>query len=420
MSNKFISVIFLVNLSDKLILSRSTISPSEAAAEYHRRIKLIEAGHNISDSLPDVPVDSVSTLDENILGRDDKIVPDELYTTTLDPDFVKKVKRPLGYHKQLLLNKTNLQVSKIQVGLTDETSTKQVKSTTLRWTPYPDYDSSEERALQRKCPERIHHIIRLRHYHEMKNKPLSYSSESVPSSCECHAGNWSQSYDEWEKWKQKQCKPGFLNLEYGLNQEGTRFRKGHEPQWYKDEQANNAQSMEDEDVSSQENRMKSPSRRKYKKNLSERQVKGQQPRSYPHQKMVYNPQPNMGYPPPEMVQPPQAMGYAPQHIGYPQQAMGYPQPAMGYPPQHMGYPPLYYPQSMKYNPPNQPAGVDPLAYEKLEELHKDIKELKERKTVSLWEQYLQLKEKFEPLQSKSHKGISLENNYSTIRYLNNK
>lgn len=389
MSNKYICVIFLVNLSDRLILSlapdRTTISPSEAAAEYHRRIRLIEAGHNFSDSIPDVLVDSVSKLDDIFTIAKDKLVPD---TTTIDPRFATKIKRPMGYHRQLLLNKTE----------------KKMKTTT-RWTPYPNYDSAEERSLQRECPRRINHIIRLKRKHEMKNKKVSYSEESVPSSCECHAGNWSESYDVWEKWKQKQCKPGFLNYEHGLELDGTRFRKGHEPEWYKQSKAHS----ESEEVLSKESRKKNRLQKKYnKKNYVEPQVEGQQPIGYPQQQMGYPPQP-MGYPQQQMGYPQQQMGYPQQQIGYPQQQMGYPQqkmsyhqPPMGNPPQQMvyhphqmGYPPMYYPQ---YYPPHQP--VDHLAYEKLEELHKEIKELKEGTTASLWEQYLKLKKKFETTQSK--------------------
>uniref|UniRef100_A0A8D9FKX3 Uncharacterized protein n=1 Tax=Cacopsylla melanoneura TaxID=428564 RepID=A0A8D9FKX3_9HEMI len=425
----------------------TTISVSDAIADYYKKIKLCEENKNFNDSQSDIAIHSLNSLrDIGDHVSDQEELPNILIRTTYDKRLVPKVRRPAGYHRNILLNtsasplpkvtrtaevtskrktttevpstKTTTEVSSTKTTRFEPTTVRMTSGdetttwvTPWRITPYANYDSEHERAVQREFPHRkkmMDDIIQ-KHIRKLRNisSAISYSSESVPSSCECHAGNWSESYNFWEKWKQKQCKPKYLNLQYGLNSEGTEFRTTGE-------ENDNSES------SSREFKKK----RKYLRGKLKRKGKAKEySESYDTEHELHNgrkvyPQ-QMGH-----LQPmgyPQQIGYVPQmgyvpHLGYPPQ-MGY-APPMGYPPV-MGHP--YYPYPMpQYNQHaqyNNPTHVDALS-KKLEELHNEIKELKRSTTTNMWEQYLKLKDKFETTTSaltKSREITTIQDRFHNYR-----
>ncbi|KAL1457575.1 hypothetical protein WDU94_007788 [Cyamophila willieti] len=418
----------------------TTISVSDAVAHYYRKLKLCEENKNFNDSDSDLIIHSINSLrDIGDQVSDAEELPKRFKRTTYDQRFSPKVRRPAGYHRNILLNKSfsPLPESTRTEELTSKTKpftkTTRFDPTTVskvagdetttwvtpwRMTPYANYDSEHERAVQREFPHRKKlmddaiqkHIRRLRNI----SSAISYSSESVPSSCECHAGNWSESYNFWEKWKQKQCKPKYLNLEYGLNSEGTEFRTS-------------AEEKHSSDISSREfkkNRKYLKGKRKGRGKVKTKEYS----ESYDTEQDVHNarkvhPQ-QMGYPlhmgyPQQVGYVPQ-MGYAP-HLGYPPQ-MGY-APPIGYPPV-LGHP--YYPYAMpQYNhlpQYNNPPHLEALS-RKLEELHNEIKELKRGTTKNMWEQYLKLKNKFETTAcalTKNKETTTIQDRFNNYRQLEKK
>lgn len=409
----------------------TTLSFAEAAAEFHRKVKEYEDGIRKTDSSSVVSIESVET-ESKIDWK--KFTLDEIKTTTFHPEFQKGVRKPKGFYRNALKKKnisvvtaepiqtqqdTQGQSTRSEITLSQTKKTPQVKSsqspssqgtsspserskvtsdvsersqvisnpserseiisnpsersevssdpsqkTTITYstpwkiTPYPDYNSAQERGLWTEWPHR-EHMWRMRKtsiYNAMFNITVSYSEESVPSSCNCHSGNWSESYDFAEKWRQKECKPMFLNYEaYGNRRRSKRKRKRHS----------------------------SYSSSEYSEESSQSRHKGKKSRR----------QPFMHHAPP-----PYAMGYP------------YYAPPMAYPPP---YAPYHYPP-----PPPQPVAnhfsQDLTNQNLLKEIHEELKNLK-KTTKSLWEQYLELKSKFETKTEDSITTVSRQERFFQYR-----